>query len=143
MKPLTRKWCGDDNKLKYSSYNSDGCHTSAVFQRLIELPVIKVSGSFSETSQARLTKDHVKACFGALAVLREIGHLLTNGYLKLILLFGLMFAFPWFRYIGGNRPHLWSLKYVSPGVYIMDLMYTALFPTDYVASLLFFYYYIL
>lgn len=68
-----------DAKLMNTSYNADGCHTSLIGSEFIELSIVEVSGSFSESSQARFTKDHVKAGFGMLSLLQEIGHLFKYG----------------------------------------------------------------
>lgn len=71
-----------DVRLENTSYNADGCHMSTVAGEYIELSFLEVSGSIIETSQARFTKDHVKAGFGALALLQEIGHLFKLGSIE-------------------------------------------------------------
>lgn len=71
----------NDDLLKNLNYNADGCHTSFINKNNVEVSLLEISGSFSETSQGRFTKDHIKAGFGALALLQEIGNLFHYGSL--------------------------------------------------------------
>lgn len=69
----------NDEVLKPLSYNADGCHIATIASKSFEVSLLEISGSFSERSEGRFTKDHIKAGFGALALFQEIGHIFSFG----------------------------------------------------------------
>lgn len=133
-------------ELANTSYNADGCHTCTLAGKYIELSIIEVSGSISETSQARFTKDHIKAGFGAIALLQEIGHIFKFGSLEtfstILVYFIHVLGKLYLSFLElsdrtnsvGNTIRFWSLEQVSPGVCIMNLVFTAIIPTEFIDS---------
>ncbi|KAG2233989.1 hypothetical protein INT48_006481 [Thamnidium elegans] len=115
----------NDDILKNLNYNADDCHTCHINKKYIELSLLEISSKFSEKNEAKFTKDHVKAGFGALAILQEIGHIFCFGSLET---FSSILVY--FVHVMGDKIRLWSLELVSAGVCVMDLIHTATIPTE-------------
>lgn len=56
-------------------------------KKLVEVSLLEVSGSLSETNMGRFTKDHIKAGFGILALLQEIGYGLLDTFASILIYF--------------------------------------------------------
>ncbi|OBZ83010.1 hypothetical protein A0J61_08944 [Choanephora cucurbitarum] len=116
----------NDDKLKDCSYNADGCHTTIVGGKNVELSLLEVTGAFGITDVSRGTKDHIKGCFGALAMLQEIAHLFSFGSIEAFYSIRVFFVQALNQDI-----RLWSLEQVSKGVCVMELIETATVPTNF------------
>lgn len=62
------------NSRNNQHYNADGCISTVIDNNRIELALLEVSSAFKFDEEGKITKDHVKAGYGMIAMLNDIAY---------------------------------------------------------------------